>query len=118
MATPEGKVKALLRKVLKPFGVWMYAPVSNGMGAHGIPDYVCCVPLVVTPDMVGKKLGLFVGIETKAPGRRGQPDRGLSKMQVMQKKRIMDASGYYFVVDGMDDIEDLTVYLRLGDKNG
>ena len=114
--SPEGKVKDIVRKTLKKFGVWLFAPVSNGMGVHGIPDYVCCVPVVITQDMVGKRLGVFVGIETKAPGRRNQADRGLSTLQCLQRKMITEAGGCYFVVDGVEDLEDVIVNMRLQEK--
>jgi hypothetical protein len=54
--TPEGKVKSKLDRELrkrKPH-VWWFKPVSNGMGKHGVPDYICCVR------------GQFFGIECKA----------------------------------------------------
>lgn len=41
--TPEGKIKAAVDKLLKRYGVWYFKPVSNGMGTHGIPDYIVCV---------------------------------------------------------------------------
>ena len=52
--TPEGIVKRDVKKVLEAAGVWYFMPVSNGMGRHGIPDFICCVD------------GQFLAIETKA----------------------------------------------------
>ena len=49
--------------------MWFYMPVQNGMGVTGIPDLICCAPVTITEDMVGKRLGVFMGIETKAPGK-------------------------------------------------
>lgn len=72
--TPEGEVKKAIKKVLadhnivpattvlKPDRVvngWYYMPVSNGMGKHGIPDFIVCY------------LGYFLSIEAKAP--KGAP---------------------------------------------
>lgn len=59
MNTPEGRVKNDIKKALAARGVWYYMPVQNGMGVVGIPDFVCCWQ------------GRFLGIEAKAPGKRG-----------------------------------------------
>lgn len=85
--TPEGRVKAKVRAWLKRLGIWFYCPVSNGMGAHGIPDFVCVVK------------GRFLGIETKAPGKR----RNVSELQKMQGRSIVDAGGLWFVVDNPEE---------------
>jgi hypothetical protein len=98
--TPEGKVKSLIDTFLKRIGAWYFKPVSNGLGAHGVPDYVCCYK------------GLFFTIEAKAPGRRGEKHRGCSGLQVMQMEKIRAAGGLAFVVDGEEDLRDLGV--RLG----
>jgi len=55
--TPEGKVKAEIKKLLKIHGVWFYMPVQNGYGKVGIPDFICCFN------------GKFLAIEAKAPGK-------------------------------------------------
>ncbi len=55
--TPEGKVKASIKAVLKDLGAWFYMPIQNGMGVTGIPDFIACYN------------GRFVGIEAKAPGK-------------------------------------------------
>lgn len=95
MATPEGKVKDLVKKWLKENGYWYYVPVSAGYGRHGIPDFVCCAD------------GLFVGIETKAPGKREKDNRGCSALQVLVGKEIIDHNGIWVVVDGEDDLVNL-----------
>ena len=69
MATPEAKAKAKIKKILAKYRVWNFVPVSKGMGQHGIPDFVGCIPCTITLDMVGRKVGLFVGIEAKAEGK-------------------------------------------------
>jgi len=53
-ATPEGRIKSKLDKVLKAEGVWFYSPQAGPFGVAGIPDRVACVN------------GHFVGIECKA----------------------------------------------------
>lgn len=95
--TPEGKVKLGIKKWLFDKGFiragsskdswpdevhgWYYCPMQNGMGVHGIPDFVCCIR------------GKFFSIEAKAPGgepTENQKDRG---------EEIMLAGGVWIVVD-------------------
>lgn len=52
--TPEGKVKAAVRKLLAEFGVYYFSPAANGFGRAGIPDIICCFG------------GRFIAIECKA----------------------------------------------------
>ena len=93
--TPEGKVKDKVKKFLKEHGIWYYVPVSAGYGVHGIPDFVCCAD------------GLFVGIETKAPGKREKKNRGCTALQALRGKEIVEAGGVWCVVDGDEDLEEL-----------
>ena len=99
MATPEGKVKDKIKRWLYATfpGIFEFKPVSNGMGKHGIPDYVCCVPLTITHAMVGKTVGVFVGIEAKT--EKGK----LSKHQEVRLAEIADAGGIVEVVYGTDE---------------
>lgn len=98
MATPEGKVKAQVKKVLERYkskvdGFW---PVPYGYGESHL-DYVGCCN------------GLFFCIETKAPGKKPTP---------RQKERIRTvrlAGGVAFVIDGTDKTdtyEDLDEWLK------
>lgn len=52
--TPEGKVKAAVKKILDLHGVYHFSPAANGYGRVGIPDIICCVN------------GYFLAIECKA----------------------------------------------------
>ena len=70
LSTPEGVVKDAIKKWLKKQVAWFFMPVSNGMGVHGIPDFLAAMPLKITPEMVGMTIGVFVGIEAKAPKKR------------------------------------------------
>ena len=91
MQTPEGRVKAKVKKLLKQYGVYFYMPMQNGYGVHGIPDFVCCCN------------GHFIGIETKAPGKLSN----LSPNQKLQLSLIADAKGGTFVTDGdLTEIEE------------
>jgi hypothetical protein len=71
MRTPEGKVKDDVKALLTERGIWFYMPVQTGYGVGGIPDFICCWK------------GLFMAIETKAPGKE-------STVTPMQQ-RTMDA---------------------------
>lgn len=50
-------MKKLVRKILDNHGVWYYMPVSGGLGAHGIHDFVCC------------HCGMFFTVECKATAK-------------------------------------------------
>ena len=85
MATPEGKVKALIKRKLEAAGVYYFMPATHGYGRSGVPDFICCVR------------GRFLGIEAKA---------GRGKTTVLQDRelaRINDAFGVALVVS--DDEE-------------
>jgi hypothetical protein len=101
--TTENDVKKLVKKVFDDAGAWSYAPIQTGMGAHGIPDRVGCVPVTITPEMVGQTFGLFVAVEAKRPGRRGEKNAGATGQQVEQLRGIIDAGGVAILADGEDD---------------
>lgn len=105
--TTENDVKKLVKKVFDDAGAWSYAPIQTGMGAHGIPDRVGCVPVRVTHAMVGSVVGVFVAVEAKRPGRRGEKNAGATGQQVDQLQNIIDAGGIAMMVDGEIDAEDL-----------
>lgn len=67
--TPEGEVKKGIKKVLTSHGIFYYMPVNNGMGVGGASDFLCCRPIVVTQEMVGRTLGVWLAVEAKAPGK-------------------------------------------------
>ena len=95
MSTPESKVKEGVKRLLRAARWWFFMPVSNGMGRHGIPDIVACKPTVITEDMVGMTLGVFVGIECKAPGKLAN----VSPLQERELKAIAEAGGVALVTD-------------------
>jgi pantoate kinase len=53
-ATPEAKVKAKIKKILKDHNVYYAMPIGTGYGSSGVPDFLCCVN------------GNFLAIEAKA----------------------------------------------------
>lgn len=91
--TPEGKVKAAVKKLLKSKGIYHYMPVQNGMGVVGIPDIIACWD------------GRFLAIETKAPGKRNNTTAN----QDLQLRLIDEAGGIALVVDDVSQVEKLFV---------
>lgn len=109
--TPEGKVKAQVRQVLQKNGAWWYFPVQNGFGVVGVPDIIACMPMEVTQDMVGKTIGVFVAVETKAPGKI----RNTTPNQRRNLTSIHKACGTAMVADGPDVVASGLEVLK---KNG
>ena len=64
---PESDVKKVVKDVLTSWGAYYFMPVQTGMGQRTL-DFIVCVPVRVTPEMVGRTFGAFVGIETKREG--------------------------------------------------
>jgi len=89
--TPEGKVKAAVKKLLKQHKVYYYMPVQNGMGVVGIPDIIACWD------------GRFLAIETKAPGKK----KNTTANQDMQLMLIDEAGGIAMVVDDPQTVANL-----------
>lgn len=87
--TPEGKIKADVKKYLKSIGCWYFMPVSNGMGSMGVSDLICCFQ------------GRFVAIETKAPGKikntTANQDRVIAEIKA--------AGGLAIVVDNVEQVK-------------
>lgn len=111
----ENDVKKIVVAWFKDHDGWSYAPIQNGLGVHGIHDRIGCIPITITQDMVGKKIGAFVSVESKRPGRRGEPDRGMSKHQVLAMDGIHAARGMSIVCDGPEDLallDDIEIWIR------
>lgn len=87
--TPEGRVKAAVKKILKDRDIWFYMPVQNGMGLVGIPDFICCYK------------GHFLAIETKAPGKV----ENLTPNQKNVIKSLRDAGGRAIIIDDAAQLE-------------
>lgn len=87
--TPEGRVKAAVKAVLKDMQAWFYMPVQNGMGVVGIPDFIACWR------------GQFLAIETKAPGKAANTTAN----QRRQLDGISSAEGAALVIATTDRAE-------------
>jgi hypothetical protein len=94
-ATPEGRVKNQVRKVLKKYPHWGFWPVQMGFGRTAL-DYIGCIG------------GKFFAIETKANGAE-PTDLQRSTMIAMIK-----AGGKVFLIQSTDDprIHDLELWMQ------
>jgi hypothetical protein len=82
--TPEGMVKQHIKKILKDAGAYFCMPVSNGMGRHGVPDFLVCYR------------GKFIGIEAKA-------GRGTTTaLQDRELAEIVQAGGVSLIINEND----------------
>lgn len=79
--TPEGKVKDKVKRLLKKYGCYYFMPVQTGYGASTL-DILACAG------------GVFLSIETKAPGKKPTPRQELCIADI----RL--AGGVVFVCDG------------------
>ena len=79
--TPEGRVKAKVKRVLGKPGIYHHMPVQNGMGKPSL-------------DFIGCAYGNFFAIETKAPGKKP------TERQEITIAEIRAAGGKVFVIDG------------------
>lgn len=94
--TPEGKVKAAIKKWLNDRNIYYAMPMGTGYGSSGVPDFLCNWD------------GRFLAIEAKAPGKR-------SNTTVLQKRhleRIADTNGLALVVDDVKQLDELEARLE------
>lgn len=93
MSTPEGKVKAAVKKLLDQHNIYYFMPATGGYGRSGIPDFV------------GVARGRFFAIETKAG--KAKP----TALQLRELDRIKASGGLAFVIneDTVDDLYYLTL---------
>ena len=79
--TPEAKVKAKIKALLKKYGVYYAMPIGTGYGNAGVPDFLCCAG------------GHFLAIEAKANG--GKP----TALHLKNINEINTCGGTAIVVD-------------------
>ena len=79
--TPEGKVKAKVKKILLEMEAYYAMPMGTGFGNAGVPDFLVCFE------------GRFIGIECKANG--GKP----TALQLKNLADIESAGGVPFIID-------------------
>lgn len=93
-ATPESKVKAKIKAILKEQGIYYAMPIGTGYGNSGVPDFLCCVR------------GRFVAIEAKA---------GKGTVTALQEKnfREIEAAGGCTFLINETGLPTLAGYLKL-----
>lgn len=93
-STPESKVKAKIKAILKAHGVYYAMPIGTGYGNAGVPDFLCCIK------------GRFLAIEAKANG---------GKTTALQDKNLRDIenAGGITCVLNEDNVSALGGYLNL-----
>ena len=94
--TPESKVKAKIKAILKQHNVYYAMPIGTGYGYSGVPDFLCCVN------------GHFLAIEAKA---------GKGTTTALQEKNlreIKEAGGTAAVINEttLDYLEQLIKLMR------
>ena len=92
--TPEAKVKAKIKAILKAHNIYYAMPIGTGYGNSGVPDFLCCVN------------GKFLAIEAKA---------GKGKTTALQEKnlrQIQDSNGWSMVVHE-ESIEEVQIILNI-----
>lgn len=89
--TPEGKVKAKVKKILDEVNCYYFFPATGGYGKSGVPDVVGCYS------------GRFFGIECKT--RDNKP----TLLQEKNLKAIEYNGGFSLVVneDNVDELRDI-----------
>jgi hypothetical protein len=63
----------------------------------GVNDLLCCVPTLITKEMVGKKIGVFYSIEVK------NEDGDILPLQEYNQKRTLKAGGKVALVRSVAD---------------
>ena len=81
MATPESKVKARVKAILKNLGAYYVMPVTGGYGNSGAPDFLVCIR------------GKFIGIECKSGNKKP------TALQLKNLDLIDKAGGWTFVIN-------------------
>lgn len=84
--TPEGRVKAKVRRALEEFGddIYREMPVPGGFGKSGLDFNLCAY-------------GRWISVETKRPGEV------LTERQKLRKREIERAGGVVFGLDGTEN---------------
>lgn len=82
MAQPEARRSRDIQKALKAAGYFCFKVHGSEMMMAGLPDIIVCAR------------GLFIGLETKTPDKRGN----VSPRQEYVHAKIHDAYGVVFVV--------------------
>jgi len=91
--TPEAKVKAKIKAILKAHGAYYAMPIGTGLGNSGVPDFLICVK------------GRFMAVEAKA---------GKGRTTALQEKNLreIDRAGGLTLVITEENIDVLEMMLE------
>jgi hypothetical protein len=94
MSTPESKVKAKVKVILKNIGAYYVMPVTSGYGNSGAPDFLVCYQ------------GKFIGLECKA---------GKGRVTALQQRNLdlIDLAGGWSFVINEENVEQLNNLVNL-----
>lgn len=82
----ERDVKDRMKEIFDKMKIWWFMYIPVGYGKSGIPDFICCVPVKITPDMVGKTYGFFFAPEAKFDSNEPSDLQGVQMHQIKQAK--------------------------------
>lgn len=91
--TPEGKVKARVKELLKKYNAYWHCPVQNGMGSPSL-DFICCIK------------GKYFAVETKAGNKEPTPRQKTTIAEIQR------AGGKVFVVNEISGLDLLGLWLK------
>jgi pantoate kinase len=92
MSTPEAKVKAKIKTILKDRNIYFVMPMGTGYGNSGVPDFICCVN------------GCFLAIEAKAQSNKP------TALQLKNLRLIREGEGLALVINETN-IDELEAYI-------
>ena len=98
-AGPESKAQTKVLRWLASQGAYTTKIVAASKS--GVPDILACVPCIITADMVGARVGLFVAMEMKSLVGEA------TDLQAYHLDCIGRAGGVGGVVRGVDDAKAL-----------
>jgi pantoate kinase len=92
--TPEAKVKAKIKEILKAHNIYYVMPIGTGYGNSGVPDFLCCVH------------GYFMAIEAKA---------GKGTTTALQEKNLTNVrnSGGVALVINETNLVDIEAHIEM-----
>lgn len=115
---PEGEVNKIIAKTARLLGATVHRnrrgmlPLPGGgmlpfgLGPDGYPDFVGYLPVVITPELVGQKLAVYVAIEAKT-------DSGvLAEHQFKVIEELRDAGAIAGVARNAEDVQGLLSVVR------
>jgi hypothetical protein len=73
------------------------------IGEVGVSDLIACVPVVITPEMVGKRIGVFTAIETKKINDKTAKERKESQGKFIA--RVQALGGIATIARSTQDVD-------------